>query len=87
MPGEGQVAGKIVTNISRGLRVELRAPRNSITPAQIDRLGESPEIKPHDRYDRITFWVRSPTQLDTKQFQQVWRLCRRIGVEEALQSA
>ncbi len=73
MPGGGQPIGKIVTNIGRGLRVELRVPRQAFTPTQVDRLGEDVEIKPAAAYDRLVFWVRELSQNDTKQLLAVWR--------------
>jgi excinuclease ABC subunit A len=87
VPGEDQPAGKIVTNMARGLRVEVRAPKNSITPVQIDRLGEKPEIKPQDRYDRVVFWVRSLAQINGDQLRQLWRRCRKPQSKEVLRSA
>ena len=87
VPEEGFVAGKIVTNMGRGLRIEWRAPNNIVTPAMIDRLGEDGDIKRHDAYDRVTFWVRSLSQVDSKQWRDVWRLCRGSKSKERLQSA
>jgi hypothetical protein len=86
MPGEARWVGKIVTNIGRGLRVELRAPKNGLTPTQIDRLGEDVQIKPQEEYDRIVFWLRSLNQMDSKQLLDVWRRCRSVGAEERLVS-
>ncbi|MBU0718051.1 MAG: hypothetical protein KJ749_07370 [Planctomycetes bacterium] len=86
IPGEQQTAGKIVTNMGRGLRIELYAPKNAITPTQIDRLGEDPDIKPQRDYDRITFWVRSLSQNDANQLREVWALCRGAKLEEVVPS-
>ncbi|MCH8966308.1 MAG: excinuclease ABC subunit A, partial [Planctomycetes bacterium] len=87
LPGETHVAGKIVTNIGRGLRIELRAPRGLFTPAQIDRLGEDPEIKQRGQSDYIIFWTRSLARIDTKQLADVWRRCRTASADGRLQSA
>jgi len=87
VPGERRYAAKIVTNIGRGMRVELLAPSTALTPTQIDRLGEDVEIKPHDGYDRIVFWLRSPGQNDPRQLSDVWRRCRGAGVEKEWQLA
>jgi len=87
VPGEGFVAGKIVTNMGRGLRIEWRVQKNIVTPAMIDRLGEDGDIKRHDAYDRVTFWVRSLPQVDSRQWRDVWRLCRGSQSKERLQSA
>ena len=87
VPGEPQVAGKIVTNIGRGLRVELRAPPGLLTPTQVDRLGEEVEIKRHVPYDRVVFWLRSLSGTDSRQLRDVWRRCREHGAEGRLQSA
>ncbi len=87
VPGESMPAGKIVTNMGEGLRVELRAPSGQFTPTQVDRLGQDVEIKRHPAYDRLVFWVRSLVQIDTKQLRQVWRACRETDMSERLQSA
>ncbi len=87
LPGAKRWTGKIVTNIGRGLRVELRAPTGVLTPTQIDRLGEDTEIKPQDGYDRIIFWVRSLARNDSKQLLEVWRRCLSVDMEERLQTA
>ena len=71
--------------MGRGLRVELRAPHGSVTPTQIDRLGEDPDIKRHPDCDRITFWVRSLARNDPKQLRDVWRRCRSTTMAERLQ--
>jgi len=87
VPGEAQSAGKIVTNMGRGLRVELRAPRNLLTPVMIDRLGEDCEIKPCADVERAAFWIRSLDQNDSKQLRDVWRRCRPGALAEGVQSA
>ncbi len=86
-PGEDRYTAKIVTNIGRGLRVELRSPTAALTPTQVDRLGEDVEIKPQEAYDRIVFWLHTLGQNDSKQMSAAWRACRTIDREEALQSA
>ena len=87
VPGEPQPAGKIVTNMGRGMRIELRAQPDTLTPAQVDRLAPEVEIKRHHSYDRIVFWIRSPAQIDTRQLREVWRRCRPDYSDERLQSA
>ena len=87
VPGEDSPAGKIVTNIGRGLRVELRAPVGSLTPTLVERLGEDVEIKPSPQYDRIVFWLHSLGQCDSKQLREVWQTCRESGTKRRLQSA
>jgi len=86
-PGLGAYAGKIVTNMGRGLRVELRAPSNVLTPAQVDRLGEEVEIRSRGRDDWVIFWVRSLSEMDTGQLRFVWRQCTNVAPTESLQSA
>ena len=85
-PGR-QRRGKIVTNMGRGLRVELRAPRNTFTPTQLERLGEDADIRPGVDADSIVFWVRSLTQINTKQLLEVWRRCDMVESPGRLQSA
>ena len=87
LPGETRWVGKIVTNIGRGLRIELRAPKGELTPTQIDRLGEDTEIKPQSEYDRIIFWIRSLNQNDSGQLREAWRRCLSVGMEGRLQPA
>ncbi len=87
VPGEERVAGKIVTNIGRGVRVELRVPRNELTPTMIDRLGEEVEIKPGTDYDRLVFWLNSLSQNESKQLRSVWRRCRQKLTVPRMQSA
>ena len=87
VPGEDAPAGKIVTNIGRGLRVELRAPSGVLTPTLVERLGEDVEIKRSPLYDRIVFWIHSLTQCDSKQLRDVWKTCRDAGTKRRLQSA
>jgi excinuclease ABC subunit A len=81
--------GKIVTNMGRGLRVELRAPKNVITPVQIDRLGEDSEIRRRGPggCESIIFWVRSLSDVDVAQLRSVWELCTRREQPERLRSA
>jgi excinuclease ABC subunit A len=87
VPGEPHPAGKIVTNIGRGLRIELRAPSGTFTTTQIDQLGTDADIKRHPRYDRIVFWLRSLNENDSKQLLAVWQKCRTHNQKEQLQSA
>jgi excinuclease ABC subunit A len=85
--GETRVAGKIVTSMARGLRVELRAPQGSLTPTQIERLGEDVAIHHLNGFDWITFWLRSLTQNDSGQLRDVWMRCRREGVNARMTPA
>jgi hypothetical protein len=87
VPGERLYAGKIVTNMGRGLRVELRAPRNLITPAMVDRLGEDVQTKRCANDDWVIFWVGKLDQIDAVQLRDLWRRCRDAGSPERLQSA
>ena len=86
-PGLQAYAGKIVTNMGRGLRIELRAPKNVVTPAQVDRLGEDVEIRRHGRDDWIIFWVRSLSDMDSGQLRSVWRQCIGLTPKGSLQTA
>jgi len=86
-PGLGAYAGKIVTNMGRGLRIELRAPKNVLTPAQVDRLGEDVEIRQRGNDDWIIFWVRSLSDMDSGQLRSVWRQCIGLTPTGSLQSA
>ncbi len=87
VPGEPQIAARIVTNLGRGIRVEMRAPRGVFTPAKVDKLGSEPEIRSLSSSDWIKFWVKSLGQNDPKQMKQVWRQCRADDGEEAMNTA
>ena len=85
--GHSAYLGKIVTNMGRGLRIELRAPKNLLTPAQVDRLGEDVEIRPRGHDDWIIFWVQSLSDMDSGQLRSVWRQCIGATPTGSLQSA
>jgi hypothetical protein len=87
VPGESKSAGKIVTNMPAGLRLDLRVPTASVTPTQIEKIGLKPEIKPCVDYDRVIFWVRSLDNLDTAKLAQVWQQARTARKARRLQSA
>jgi len=76
VPGEGSPVGKIVTNMGRGLRLELRAPQNSVTPTMIDKLGKDAEIRRYPKADWVLFWVSSMGQLESGQLRDLWRIGR-----------
>jgi len=82
VPAEEKPVGKVVTNMGRGVRVEIRAPAAVVTPAMIDRLGEDSQIKRGDEHDWLIFWMRTLEQCDTRQLREVWGLCR-PGTEAA----
>ncbi|MCH7886126.1 MAG: excinuclease ABC subunit A, partial [Planctomycetes bacterium] len=82
-----RLVGKIVTNMGRGLRVELRAPSGVLTPTQVERLGEDVEIAVHGGHDHVRFWVRTLSQNDSRQMHDIWRKCRLRIADEGLQSA
>jgi len=86
-PNQDVCRGKIVTNMGRGLRIELRAPQNVLTPAQVDRLGEDVEIRPRGHDDWIIFWVHSLSDIDSGQLRSVWRQCNAVTPTGSLQSA
>jgi hypothetical protein len=89
VPGEKSFAGKIVTNMGRGLRIELRGPIGGSTPTQVDQLGEDCEIKQKPDHEWVSFWVRSLDQCNTRQLRETWLRCRRAAApqDERLQSA
>ena len=63
--------GVVVTNMPQGLRVELRVPRASVTPTQIERLGDDPQIAPRARFDTVRFWIKRMDDLDRTQLKLV----------------
>ena len=87
LPNEPKYAGKIVTNMGRGLRIELRAPKGAVTPAQVDCLGEDVEIRRMADNDWVIFWVRTLDQNDQKQLIDVWRKCHILTLDGELRSA
>ncbi len=72
IPGDNEWVARIMTNLPADLRVELRAPKNAITPTQVERLGRQVEIKPGEAYDRVRFRVQSMKDADPKQLREVW---------------
>jgi excinuclease ABC subunit A len=76
VPGEAKPAGKIVTNMGAGLRLELRTPPTMFTPAQVERLGFNREIRRGTECDWVIFWARSLDHLDREQLLGVWRESR-----------
>ena len=76
VPGEMKPAGKIVTNLAQGMRIELLAQRGLCTPTQIEKLGLETEIKNRQEYDSLVFWVRTLEHNDARQLADVWRRCR-----------
>ena len=78
---------KIVTNMARGLRVEIRVPAGQVTPAMIDRLGEDSEVKGRTDHDVVVFWVQSLAQIDGEQLRNVWRCVTSPVPPERLRTA
>jgi excinuclease ABC subunit A len=64
---EGQQVGLLVTNMPQGLRLHVRVPSASLTPVQIDKLGQQPGIKSCSEYDVVTFWLRTADDPDAGQ--------------------
>ncbi len=65
--GCGKPFGKIVTNMGRGMRCEVRTVANLFTPVQIDRLAVEPTVRRYADHDSITFWCRSVKECDPDQ--------------------
>jgi len=78
-----QILGKIVTNMGRGLRIELRAPRNVVTPAMIEDLGDDPVIKNYENNDWIIFWVFSFPKLNASRLREIWSICSGLSTGTA----
>ncbi len=74
--GKPTPAGKIVTNMGRGLRVELRAPQNVITPAMVEGLGDDPIVKRDRNSDWLIFWVPTLARLNVSRFREIWITCQ-----------
>jgi excinuclease ABC subunit A len=66
-----EMVATIVSNQPNGLRLHLRVPRASVTPAQIDRLGLEPSLRSLGAYDEVICWVRSLESLDRSQLRHV----------------
>jgi excinuclease ABC subunit A len=81
-PGNGAHLGKIVTNMGRGLRVELRAPQNRFTPAMIEGLGDEAMIKRDETNDWLIFWIPSQSKLKASRLREVWTTCRKESSQE-----
>jgi excinuclease ABC subunit A len=67
--------GKIVTNQRWGLKVELQTPTGALTPAQVERLGQWPEIRHHRGLDWVSFWIQSASDSDVSQLAHAVRAC------------
>jgi excinuclease ABC subunit A len=87
VPGEAKPAGRIVTNMGQGLRVELRTPSALFTPTQVEGLGLEPQIKQQAGYDRIVFWLRSLDNCNVALLADIWKGCRKAMAEGRLQPA
>jgi len=71
---------RIATNSAKGLRVEIRAPKNVLTPTQVDKLGRTPKISRGGDHDLLQFWIESMADNDKAQLRRVWDLCRAAAV-------
>ncbi|MGB0716608.1 MAG: excinuclease ABC subunit UvrA, partial [Phycisphaerae bacterium] len=87
VPGEKKRFAKIVTNQSKGVRIEVKDTKGVITPAMMDRLGTDGEIRTRPDGAWVLFWLRKMKDVDFKQFHDVWARCRSIADEERLQTA
>ena len=63
--------GRVKTNKSWGLPIELRTPPGTFTPTMVDRLGKDLEIVRRPDYDLVRFWVRRGNELDMRQLASV----------------
>jgi len=66
----------ISTRYSEGLKVEIRVPQRTFTPAMYDRIGQSPTYEQRRQFDLILFWARSVEQVDAGQLAGAIRRCR-----------
>jgi hypothetical protein len=73
-PGIRQRIVRICTSFSEGLKVELRVPRRTFTPAMYERIGRSPTFEHKLEYDVILTWVRVIEDCEAGQFAQALRL-------------
>jgi len=65
LTADGRRIGKIITNKSEGLRMDVHVPRGRFTPTQVERLGTSQEFaRPGSSGAELTFWFESIEQLD-----------------------
>ncbi len=69
--GPSKRIGRVVTNRSEGLRVDVYVPPGSFTPTQIEHLGNHPTIDPREGVDLIQFWIQKLDQLDTEALRAV----------------
>jgi len=72
-----QQVGKLVTNMPQGMRVELRTPRNAMTPTQVEGLGSKPEIQRYGQYDNVRFWTTGRSDIATDKLKHVLVQMRR----------
>jgi excinuclease ABC subunit A len=73
-PGVPAHVGKIVTNMGRGLRVELRAPRHLLTPLMVEGLGDDPMIRAYENNDWVEFWIPSAAKINAARLRDIFAI-------------
>jgi excinuclease ABC subunit A len=81
LPGVRQRVARISTQSAAGMKLELRVPRHSLTPAMYDGLGREPMLESRTDYDMILSQVRTIGEIDAAQLAAVLRKCREAFVE------
>ena len=74
VPGVRQRVVRIATGFAEGLKLEVRVPRRTFTPAMYDRLGRSAVLENKGDRDVILSWVRSIEDCDGPQLTRALRL-------------
>ena len=55
------------------MRVQIRAPRGLFTPAMIEKIGLTPDIREQKHENEIIFWIQRMDQIDNAQFERLVR--------------
>ena len=68
----GSRVGKVITHQGDALRVDLHPPVGRFTPTQVEKLGFKQELnRAGSSGATVTFWFRSISEIDAKQFTAV----------------
>lgn len=64
---------RLITNHAHAMRVQIRAPRGLFTPAMIEKIGLTPDIREQGDEHEIIFWLQRMEQIDPAQFERLVR--------------
>ena len=65
--------GRLVTNMTFGMRVEINTPPGTFTPVTVEKLGLNVEIRRMNGFDQVQFWLQNMDQCDPDQLETLFR--------------